>query len=234
MRTAAVEDALDLRKLAGARRLCDWMFEQYAGLVRGRVAEVGAGIGTFSERMLSAGVESLLAVEPDATLAAELERRLGGDPRARVAVEELPGAPSLADGGFDLIVCQNVLEHIDDDAASVDAMARAIRPGGDLFLLVPAHPRLFGALDIAYDHRRRYTPERVRLLLDGSGLELTAIRRFNLLGVPGWWLKNRLGSARIGSAGLRLYDPLVAVWRPLERRIGPPAGLSLIATARRR
>ena len=52
----------DLEHLAGARRLCDWMFSQFANDIGGDVVEVGAGIGTFSERILARGVNSLLLI----------------------------------------------------------------------------------------------------------------------------------------------------------------------------
>src|SRR5205823_4443464 len=55
----------DLELLAGARRYCDWLFAQYAGAVRGRGAEMGAGIGTFSRRTLNAGAAEHRAPQPD-------------------------------------------------------------------------------------------------------------------------------------------------------------------------
>jgi SAM-dependent methyltransferase len=232
----SAEDAIleELRSLARARRLCDWMFEELDG-AGGEVVEVGAGIGTFSERVLAAGAERLVAVEPDARCAEFLERRFADDTRVRVVREAVPGARSLVElvGGCDLVVCQNVLEHIDDDAAAVADMAAALRPGGRLALLVPAHPRLFGALDLRYGHRRRYTRDRLARLLEQAGLEIVELRPFNLAGVAGWWTKNLRGRPRIGPASLRLYDALVPLLRALERGLGPPTGLSLIAKARR-
>ena len=56
----------DLDELAEANRLADWMFEQFRPVVADETAEVGAGIGTFTGRLLGAGVERLLLVEPGA------------------------------------------------------------------------------------------------------------------------------------------------------------------------
>ena len=82
-----------LEALARARRLCDWMYEQYGGAVHGSVAEVGAGIGTFSERILAGGAERLLLLEPDPACTEVLERRFGADERVTVAAEGLPNPP---------------------------------------------------------------------------------------------------------------------------------------------
>ena len=225
----------ELETLSRARRLGDWMFEQFAEVARGRVVEVGAGIGTFSDRLLDAGVSELVQIEPEAGCAAVLEERYRDDPRVRLLREELPASPGLAAraGEFDLVLCQNVLEHIEDDGAAVAAMAAALRPGGELALLVPAHPRLFGALDVAYGHHRRYTPGRARGLVEAAGLELVRLDHFNALGIPGWWVKNRTGARHIGPLALRAYELAVTAWRPLEQRLRPPLGLSLIVRARR-
>jgi hypothetical protein len=100
-------------------------------------------------------------------------------------------------------------------------------------LLVPAHPRLYNRLDRSYDHHRRYTRERLAGLVEGAGLELEALYAFNLLGVPGWWLQRFRESPGIDTRSLRIYEALLRVWKPIERRVRPPWGLSLIAQASR-
>ena len=225
----------DLRLLADVRRLCDWMFEQFAPYVHGRVVEVGAGIGTFSERMLDAGASELLLIEPDDGCAAELERRFGDEPRVRIARDALPDAASLSEGSgtFDFVLCQNVLEHIEDDTTAMATMAAALRPGGTLTLLVPAMPRLYGTLDVVYGHWRRYTPDALRAVVEGAELEVLDIYPFNALGIPGWWLNTRMGRSEIGRLALHAYNAAVVPWRALERRVRPPAGLSLVVHARK-
>jgi len=212
--TAASDELWDLETLAQAHRLGDWMFEQFSGFVR---------------------AESLLLVEPEPACAGELRSRLGADPRVEVAEEVLPESPALAAraGRADFVVCQNVLEHIDDDAGAVAAMGAALRPGGHMTLLVPAHPRLYNRLDRSYDHHRRYTRERLAGLVDGAGLELEDLYSFNLLGVPGWWLQGFRQSPGIDLRSLRVYEALLRAWKPIERRVRLPWGLSLIVHATR-
>ncbi len=223
----------ELRALAEATRLCDWMFEQFASHVRGRVVEVGAGIGTFSQRILDAGASELLLIEPEDGCADELEHRLGAEPRVAIARELLPDAPSLRQraGECDFVLCQNVLEHIEDDVAATAAMAAALRPGGHLTLLVPAMPRLYGTLDVVYGHWRRYTRDSLRAVVEAAGLEVADLYSFNALGIPGWWLKNRGGRVEIGRTALRAYDAAVGPWRAFERLVKPPFGLSLVVHA---
>ena len=233
------DDVWDLEALAGARGLGDWQFAQASPYARGTVAEVGAGIGTFSERLLDAGVERLLLVEPEAACVVRLRARFGADPRVTISDETLPTSPALAAlaGSCDLVLCQNVLEHIADDGAALASMGAALRPGGVVVVLVPAHPRLFGALDRAYGHERRYTRERLTRLADDAGLDVVGLVSFNALGILGWWTKTRFSpQPRLDPASLRWYERLLRVWRPVEDRIRPRlrVGLSLVLVARPR
>ncbi len=223
----------DLERLAAAEGLSDWMFSLFAAHARGTVAEVGAGVGTYSRRLLEADVQRLVAIEPEPACADALQRRVGADPRVTVARDTLPGSPALAKlaGSCDLVVCQNVLEHIADDAAAVNAMAAALAPGGRMTLVVPAHPVLYGRLDRRYGHFRRYDRQRLTHLVAGAGLNLLDLRSFNVLGVPGWWIKNRAGEPRLDERSLRVYEALLKLWRPVEERLRPPFGLSLVAQA---
>jgi SAM-dependent methyltransferase len=231
----AVHAPFDLDELAGARRLADWMFEQFRDSLCRSVVEVGPGVGTFTGRVLAESVERMLLIEADPRLAELLERQYGHDPRVTVVCESLPQSPALssAAGEWEFVLCQNVLEHIEDDAGAVAAMASALRPGGRLGLLVPAHPRLYGDLDRAYGHHRRYTRERLRGVVEGAGLELLDLYSFNLLGVAGWWAKKRSRSEQLGARSLSLYERLLVLWRPVERRFRMPWGLSVIALAKR-
>lgn len=230
----------DLGALSGATGLRDWLFDRVCGrLVRGAVAEVGSGIGTFTSLLLD-GADSVLALEPDPACRSALQRSLGSDPRLRVVAEGVPGSRALAEagagagaGGFDLVVCQNVLEHVDDHVAALAEMGAALRPGGTLALLVPAGPRLYGVLDLAYGHRRRYTGEEVAALLERAGLAVERVEHVNLLGVAGWWVSNRTGRKRIGRGAVAVYEALLRAWRPLEDRLRPSFGLSLVAHAKR-
>lgn len=226
----------DLAPLESASRLGDWMFEQYAWAAAGDCAEVGPGIGTFSARLLDVGVDTLLLVEPDERCANLLERRFGNDQRVRVEREQLPEAQSLLaePRGFDFVLCQNVLEHVPEHDRAVRVMAKALRPGGRLTVIVPANPALFGSLDREYGHLRRYTKRMLSKLFEDADLQLTSLYAFNALGIPGWWLKNRIAARSLGRGPLAAYEVLLAIWRPLEQRLSPEWGLSLVAHAERR
>jgi SAM-dependent methyltransferase len=229
------DDLWALRRLEAATRLQDWMFAELAPSRPGPAVEIGAGIGTFSRRLLAAGASPLLLVEPEPACVNELEREFGATPGVEIAAELLPGAPSLLSrpGFFRYALCQNVLEHIEDDVAALSAVVDSLEPGGELAVLVPAHPFLFGRLDHRFGHFRRYTKPDLRALIAGAGAELTSLRSLNLLAVPGWWIAGHSELLDITSGSLRVYESLVRFWRPIEDRVRPPFGLSLVARARK-
>ena len=74
------------------------------------------------------------------------------------------------------------------EGSAVQAMADALRPGGRVTLLVPAHPRLYGNLDRVYGHHRRYTREHSPRVITETWPGNSGPILVNLLGVLGWWL----------------------------------------------
>lgn len=56
----------------------------------------------------------------------------------------------------DSIMCMNVFEHIEDDNAALKWMNGSVTDDGNLVLLVPSHPCIYGAIDEAAGHFLRY------------------------------------------------------------------------------
>jgi SAM-dependent methyltransferase len=231
-----VEQLWDLHHLARAHRLIDWTAENVHRHARGAIAEVGAGIGTYSERLLARGARELLLLEPDDICADVLQSRFGDDPRVVVSEDQLPDSPLLREraGSLDAVISQNVIEHIEDDYAAVAAMAASLRPGGVMSLQVPANPSLYNELDRVYGHYRRYDERRLRDVVTAAGLDVIEVRHFNLLGVLGWVANRNRSKPRVGPRSLAVYEALVKAWRPVEDRFRPRRGLSLIIHAAKR
>lgn len=64
-------------------------------------------------------------------------------------------APHLARAG--LVLCMDVIEHVEHDAAFLEQIVRATRPGTTLLLTVPAGMELWSEHDVTNGHFRRYT-----------------------------------------------------------------------------
>jgi SAM-dependent methyltransferase len=163
-----------------------------------------------------------------------LQRTFSDKPNVQVRLLDLArlGADGLGPLRFDTVVCANVLEHVADDAASLRAMRAVLAPGGRVVLIVPALRALYGTIDVAIGHHRRYSRAEIDAKLRAAGLEVEHVSYFNLLGVAGWWLNARVLRRRsVPGLQARLNDRLVPLLR-LERRLKPPIGMSLLAVGR--
>lgn len=217
-----------LERLADAERYNRWMFDRLRRWLGTRVLEVGSGIGNLSAFLLDRARLVLTDTRPE--YLDRLRERFARYPNVAVARLYLPTDDSaLAGERFDTVICLNVLEHVDDDLASLAAIHRLLHAGGRLILLVPALPALYGTLDEALGHHRRYTRAELASKFRATGFRLRHVEYFNLAGVPGWWLTGRILRRRVIPRGsLRLYDALVPLFR-LERLLPWRIGQSLIA-----
>lgn len=168
----------------------------YAALLRpwikGRVLEVGAGIGGTMPSLWNDTVSDWVCLEPDPALGAELRARIkefGRDNvEARIGtIDDL--APT---DYYDAILYIDVLEHINDDRDELIGAAAHLDRDGSLIVLSPAFQTLYSPFDAALGHVRRYTgdtlaqvfpPELVRRRLfyaDSVGAMLSLANRLLL------------------------------------------------------
>jgi len=128
----------------------------------------------------------------------------------------------------------NVLEHVPDESSALASIARSLQQNGRAIILVPQNPKLYGALDEALGHVRRYTRETLSAALDAAGFELETVFDFNRPTTPGWWWNGKVMRRRhFGKLQLKILNLSVWLMRPLDRVL-PWHGASLIAVARKR
>jgi SAM-dependent methyltransferase len=198
-----------------------------------RILEIGCGTG-HNLAMLS-GFGHVDGLELDDEAAALSEKRLGRG----ILRSPLPELDGVTDD-YDLIGAFDVIEHIDDDRAALDAIATKLKPGGKFIMTVPAHPWMWTAHDVANHHKRRYSKRSLRALIQGSPLKLDRIGYFNSLLFPVAVAERALSKLRGKDNGDVSLPPkplnaaLEAVFgseRYLVGRLPLPPGLSLFAVA---
>jgi len=224
----------ELDAMAGAVNYHRWIARRFEPFLGARLVEAGAGIGTFAEHLLRAAPQARLTLaEPAENNFPHLRARFADHPRVRTVQGYLADAGQA--GSADSVVAVNVMEHVRDDAAFLADAHRLLAPGGHALLFVPALPALFGTLDEAFEHVRRYTRRGLDARLREAGFHPLRIAYTNLPGVAAWWLSGRVLRRRTVSArDARIYDRWVVPWvAALERVWTPPLGQSLIAVARR-
>lgn len=204
------------------------MFDRVRPWVGARVLEIGSGIGNLSQFLVDRPSVVLTDTMPE--YLERLRARFGHLSNVEVMRLYLPTPEGdVAARRFDTIVCLNVLEHVADDVGSLQAMRRLLDRGGRLVLLVPALRALYGSLDRALGHVRRYTAAELRNKFTQNGFRMRRLEYFNLAGIPGWWVSGKLLNREVIPSGpLRLFDALVPLFR-LERLLPWRIGQSLIA-----
>jgi SAM-dependent methyltransferase len=73
---------------------------------------------------------------------------------------------------YDVLLLMDVLEHIEDEVAFLEAVQAHLKPGGFLVIAVPARQHLFSSYDKAAGHLRRYSAQALRSVAVRSGFEV--------------------------------------------------------------
>jgi SAM-dependent methyltransferase len=175
------------------------------------VVDIGGGTGGFAVRVAELG-HRVVVVDPSPDALATLARRADESGVADLVTGRQGDLDTLRDlvpegdpegrtgDGFDVVLCHGVLEIVDDPAVALDALARVLRPGGTLSLLVSQRHAAVVARAMAGHFQqartlldpdgaptRRFTADEVTAALDRAGFDtrtMHAVRVFVDL-VPG-------------------------------------------------
>ncbi len=224
----------ELDALAEAKNYYAWVLRQFEPYLGPDVIEVGAGIGTFSDFILgSSKVERLVAIEPALNTFPHLEARFAGNPRVSARRGYLSEHRETLAGNA--IVAVNVMEHVPDDAQFLRDAYASVVSGGHLLLFVPALPALFGTLDVAFEHHRRYTRTSARKVIEDAGWQPIRIAYMNLPGIAAWFMAGTvLRKISIAARDAKTYDRfIVPMMSRIENMVEPPIGSNIVAIARK-
>ena len=164
-----------------------------APYLKGKILEVGAGIGGTTIELCDGSQEKWVCLEPDPQLYGNLQEKITGGrlPACCSSVKGTTGDLPQSEK-FDAILYIDVIEHIEKDADELVRAASLLAAGGALIVLVPAHQYLYNEFDKAIGHYRRYdrkmlsaaAPGGVKLLwmryLDSFGLMASLVNKYFL------------------------------------------------------
>lgn len=201
-----------------------------------RCLDIGPSSGTNLRmlRDIGAGELSGIDMSPEAVA---ICREKGFDRVTEGRVEEMP----FADGSFDLVLATDILEHVDEEARTLQEIRRVLAQKGTLLLAVPAFECLWGHQDIIAHHKRRYRLPQVSTLLESAGFRVTKIFYFNfLLFAPilcfrkfALFLKLPVRNENVINTPLmnRIFSKIFLWDITVSPVIHPPFGVSILALA---
>ena len=173
-------------------------WKQYFGhyimpFLNGNVLEVGAGIGGTTMHLCNGTQKKWICLEPDPKLYDELKQKIKSRqlPQCCTAVKGIV-QDLQPDEKFDAIIYIDVIEHIENDRAELNAAKNFLAENGHLIVLVPAHQFVYSPFDKSIGHFRRYNKSMLQqvvpiglklkkmIYLDSMGLLASIVNKFFL------------------------------------------------------
>jgi len=155
----------------------------------------------------------------------------------------LPDSIPYDEGYFSLVVALDVIEHVNDDRASLTAIRSHIAEGGMAVISVPACMFLWSEHDVLNEHKRRYTLEELKGKLIDAGFTIEKISYFNTFLFPLISLVRMINNLlkRKGASEIDLPHPAInyivekifSLEKYFLRIMNFPIGVSVLAVVRK-
>jgi 2-polyprenyl-3-methyl-5-hydroxy-6-metoxy-1,4-benzoquinol methylase len=216
-----------------------WMYSVISPSLKGKILEIGSGIGNISEFLINDKQNVTLS-----DLRSEYCEYLSDHFRncdSPFSVEQI----NLIDpdfeqthqkilNSFDTVFALNVIEHIENDSLAIQNCKKLLKESGTLIILVPSYQWLYCRLDKELGHFRRYNRKTLFMLFKKNGLTVDSMFNFNAAGIFGWFLFGKiLNNKQLKKSQMRFYNYLVFIFVMVDRLLFRIFGLSLIITGRK-
>lgn len=226
----ATSEDFEFAALQAAKNYRRSLVAEFSPYLRGRILEVGAGIGQMTrELMMLSHVKSIDALEPDARFYRQL-LKLNPEVRCLHGTLSQREAVDLYDG----IISVNVLEHIEDHFEELKRIRLHLSPNGKLCLFVPAFQEIYAPIDQSFGHFRRYRKPELKELLRKAGFRIIQAHYYNSLGFFAWWWNFCVLKKSVFEVNkVKFYDKyLFPIVHFAEKKLArPPLGQSVLVIA---
>jgi SAM-dependent methyltransferase len=137
-----------------------------SGLTSPRILDCGCGTGSNLEMLRSFG--DAVGFDLTGTGVAFAHRK--GHRVAQASIADIP----FTTGRFDLVTSFDVFQCLPDEVerSAIAEMSRVLKPGGWMLLHVAALELLHGRHSVLSQEVRRYTPSRLRSIVEGGGFRV--------------------------------------------------------------
>jgi len=231
------EQTLDA--ISDADKFNDWMYNTIKPFSKGKILEIGSGIGNISNSFIEDD-KSIMLSDIREGYCARLEKKflnkksfLGTqvmnltDPNFETEFKDQLET-------FDTVFALNVVEHIYDDSLAIKNAKKLLKKGGHLIILVPSYNSLMNGFDKELGHYRRYNKKSLSLLFKENQFEIIHSQYFNFMGIFGWYVSgNILKNDTIPKGQMNLYNTLVPLFKLVDKLMFKQVGLSTILVGKK-
>lgn len=234
------QEGLDtLSVIANADKFNKWMFETIQPYCKGRILEIGSGVGNISTFFLDNNYDIMLTDIRDNYC--DILRTTFSNKPSLLGVQNIDLVDDNFDikyseliGQFDTLFALNVIEHIENDLLAIANSKKLLKQGGNFIVLVPAYQSLYNQFDKELFHFKRYTKKEVVQLFDKNKFQVINSFYFNVLGILGWFVSGKLSNKKtIPSSQMSFYNKIVFIAKILDKVIFNLIGLSTIVVGKK-
>ncbi|HUE71895.1 MAG TPA: class I SAM-dependent methyltransferase [Pirellulaceae bacterium] len=180
------------------RQILAAMVEELALPPRSVIVDIGCGAGGNLAQF--AADNECVGIDASEEALSHARRRF---PQVSfLRAERPPDAPEVIQRA-NLLMLNDVLEHVEYDRELLSSIVSLASPGAHLLITVPADMSLWGPHDVSHGHFRRYTPDQLAQLWEGLPVETRLVSHFNTRLYPvirairtlGRWRNRSFGSS---------------------------------------
>lgn len=218
----------NLERMSKTVNYNNWIYELIKPFIGKRILEIGCGIGNMTQFFLD--YEAIVAIDNSPECIESMKSRFSHQTNLQIVNYDISDEKfgELRENDFDTIVCINVLEHIKDDLQALKHCFQLFNERGRLILFVPALKILYGTVDRADSHYRRYTKIELTNKLGEAGFIIKKVAYANFFGIFPWVLHSKiLRKALHPPKQMVFFDKLMPFCSFWEKLFSPPIGLNL-------
>ena len=196
-------DGWELEYFDRAINFRNYQFDILKKYIKGIVAEVGPGNGSFLKYYLPLA-EQIDLYEPSNNFIDNLKKI------KNQKTSIINNNFTQKDNAYDTILYLDVLEHIENDENELEIAFKSLKTGGALIINVPAFQHLYSQFDKDIDHFRRYSKNDLKKLTNKFKFSKTKLIYYDSIG---YFLS--IGSKLITKNYLNNFEKKIKIWDTL-------------------
>lgn len=214
-----------------------WIYSIIKSYIQNKILEVGSGIGTMVKNYGRKKIIIASDIKKEYLKIIKQRYKLKNNLKiihldiTKINKKQLN---LLKSQHIDTIIAINVLEHIKNDQKAIANIYKILIRNGRIILFLPTCPKIYGSLDKAFHHYRRYSKKEIIDKLIKENFHIEFVKYFNLTGIIWWFIAGKiLKLKKLPNTTGKLLNFVIPFLQKLESVISPPLGQSIVVIAKK-